>query len=189
MKFVVIMHGAPGSGKSTLAKSLLDNLPNTLLLSRDEIRFFLQAYGEGGIDFKEENEYLVHQFFWQALKERLPLPRDLIIDECFESKEEIFLIKKFCNKFNRHLIIVNMRTPYFDCHTRNRNRQRTVPDKVLHKIYVQCEHNNYFFSQKIGLGKEWDVSNVTLFQLGEIHGISDVQRFLYKMQLEDEINE
>lgn len=36
-----IMMGVPGSGKTTLAKKLVEDKPNTIRVSRDDIRFSL----------------------------------------------------------------------------------------------------------------------------------------------------
>ena len=41
-----IMMGVPGSGKTTLAKKLVEDKPNTIRVSRDDIRFSLLEKGD-----------------------------------------------------------------------------------------------------------------------------------------------
>lgn len=71
-----VMMGVPGSGKTTFAKELVENRPNTIRVSRDDIRFSL---------LEKDDEYFakedkVFKTFTETIDKYLAEGKDVIAD-------------------------------------------------------------------------------------------------------------
>ena len=76
MADLYLMMGVPGSGKSTFLKQYV-NKKNSIIISRDEIRFSLLKEGEQY--FSHEKEVL--KIFWQRINTSLAENKNVFVDQ------------------------------------------------------------------------------------------------------------
>ena len=118
-----IMVGISGSGKSTYARTI----PNTIYVSRDEIRFSLLE--EGDSYFAHERK--AYRIFTNRIAEALSAGHDVVADAThltWQSRQK--LINSVMSKTNAlfDIVPVVIETGYNVC--RKRNEQRSGVEKV-----------------------------------------------------------
>lgn len=123
-----VMVGLSGSGKSSVAKEIVENNPNTIIVSSDSIREELTGdYGN------QENNEEVFKVFHKRIREELENNMNVIADatnitmrsrraiieniKCIECRKIAYLIPK----------------SFDQCKIDNLNRQHPVPNEVLDK--------------------------------------------------------
>lgn len=132
----IMMVGLPGSGKSTWAKEYAKTSENeTVILSSDEIRE--ELFGSCGADIQTaENHEKVFTTMFRRTKSALAEGKDVIYDATnLKKKHRIHLLRGLqdvqCLKVCQLLIL-----PYEECVRRNNERESTVPEKVMWKMYT-----------------------------------------------------
>lgn len=135
-----IMSGCPGSGKSTYARNHLMDLPNTIYISRDEIRFGLIKENEAY--FSKEN--IVYKEFIKAINKNLANGKNVIVDAThLNHYSRLKLFNKLAYfPVDVETIIIFMDTPLEECIRRNAKRAGTrsyVPPYELEKMFRNIE--------------------------------------------------
>lgn len=134
MSTLYLMVGIQASGKSTYANKLLNKLSNTVVVSRDEIRFSLLKEGEDY--FAHEKE--VFNTFIDDIKTSLKLYDNVIADATHLTKKSRM---KTINALNLEEdvevvpIVLCVYVP--ECIRRNNSREglAKVPDEVIQNAY------------------------------------------------------
>ena len=127
---LILMMGVPGCGKSYFAAKLAQWIPNTEIISRDEIRFkMLQSNDEY---FKHEKQ--VFQAFILAINESLAAGHNVIIDATHINRQSRSkLLREINRDYYNRCDIFYMRTPIGRCIAQNNLREgrAKVPEKVI----------------------------------------------------------
>lgn len=145
-KRLIIMSGIPGSGKSTYAKNLMKEYGDRVrIASSDDIRFELF----GAYDYFKGDPAM-----WRELEKRIVDWSNLshpivVLDACCLTNK---VRRKWAKKFRPYydfIELVIMETPLFDCIERQKQRERKVPNDVIHNMYCgkqspESEDYNYF---------------------------------------------
>lgn len=127
---LIFMMGIPGCGKSTFAKKLVKWIPNTKIVSRDEIRFKLLNNGDEY--FKQEKK--VWKIFIQIINDYLAEGYNVIVDATHVTRQSRAKVLKEINKDNYDRCdVFYMRTPITRCLKQNEMREgrAKVPEKVI----------------------------------------------------------
>ena len=153
---LIIMSGAPGSGKSTYAqKYWLQHKNNTIIVSRDEIRFSL--VGENDLYFSKENEVL--NIFYETIVKKMRQGFDVIADATHLTKKSrltlIYNISRYISSFD--VVVVSMLTDLETCFERNEQRsgRSVVPRSALRRMYYSMtdpKDDDYFYKEIIYVG-------------------------------------
>lgn len=127
---LILMMGIPGCGKSTFAKKLAKWIPNTKIVSRDEIRFNLLKAGDEY--FKHEKK--VWKVFVKTINDYLHEGFNVIVDATHINRQSRSKILKEIGKdaYGR-CDVFYMRTPIARCLRQNaqRDNRARVPEKVI----------------------------------------------------------
>ena len=78
MSKLILLVGNVGSGKSTYAKKIVKENPNCFVVSRDSLRYMVNA---GEYTFDREKETIVHDLAMRCLASLLASGLDVILDE------------------------------------------------------------------------------------------------------------
>ena len=131
MKKLFLVGGIPGSGKTYFCERNM--IPNSVHISRDEIRFSLMQ--EDDDYFRHEAE--VYQIFWDKINEALAAGKNVYADQTnLTFKSRSWLIRNVSGYEELNFIWV--RTAYDVAVERNEARKGTrayVPIDVLNKMY------------------------------------------------------
>lgn len=134
----VMMCGLPASGKSYYAKKLSTEI-NAVICSSDELRE--KMFGD--INNQTDNHKLFNELH-KIIKNYLRNGRNVIYDACnVNSKRRRSFIQELKNIDCVKECII-MATPYNQCLENNSNRDRTVPEDVIKRMYKQWE-TPYFY--------------------------------------------
>lgn len=136
-----IMSGIPGSGKSTFAKI---HFPDTLYVSRDEVRFSIVKENEEY--FSKEDE--VYNLFINKINAGLKEGKDVVADAThLNSKSRMKLLACLDIDPNEtQIIVVFMRVPPKECINRNEKRKGTrsyVPIPVIWRMNKALKIPNF----------------------------------------------
>lgn len=136
---LIIMSGPAGCGKSTWAKNYVEKYPNTILVSRDKIRFSMLQEGEHYFD----KEDAVYEKFCQIIRQYLTEGKTVIADAThLNNKSRTLLINTIgLNLKPENLEVVSFNIPLIKI--LEQNAQRTGPHEVVPKGVVR----RMFFSQ------------------------------------------
>ncbi|MEY3256684.1 MAG: hypothetical protein RLZZ29_1819 [Cyanobacteriota bacterium] len=133
MTKLLLLIGLPGSGKSTLAAQLLTECPQMQLISTDAIRgqlFGSQAtQGPWFLIWQE-----VERQFQQATIANIPTIFDATNAQRRNRREVIELAR---HTGFTHITGIWVRTPVWLCLTRNKKRDRQVPEDVILRMHRQ----------------------------------------------------
>lgn len=134
----IMMCGLPASGKSYYAKNLSTEI-NAVVCSSDELRE--EMFGD--INNQTNNHKLFNELH-KRIKNYLRNGSNVIYDACnVNSKRRRSFIQELKNIDCVKECII-MATPYNQCLENNSNRDRTVPDDVIKRMYKQWE-TPYFY--------------------------------------------
>lgn len=138
MPNLILLIGLPGSGKSALAQQLLIEAPRRQLISTDAIR--KQLFGDEAI----QGSWLLiwQEVQWQFQQAVMQIKHNSRLDAIYDAtnaqrsqrREVISLARK--TGFT-HIVGLWLDTPVWLCLTRNKKRDRTVPDDVIFRMYRQ----------------------------------------------------
>lgn len=127
--------GSPGSGKSTLAAQMSQIIPNSRVISTDQIRS--QLYGDPAIQGNwAEVEQVVLKEIGDAISHRCP-----IIYDATNAKRawRMELLQKISDP-DIQWIAWHLKTPRQICQTWNTQRGRQVPPEVLNDFFQSLKH-------------------------------------------------
>lgn len=138
MTKLILLIGLPGSGKSTLAQKLIAEPPRSLLISTDTIRG--QLFGDEAIQgpwllvWRELQRQLQQAALTIAQGQAAQAIYDATNAARRQRKEAIALCRE--TGFT-HITGLWLDIPVWLCLSRNRRRQRQVPDDVIFRMYRQ----------------------------------------------------
>ena len=127
MPMFYMMVGLPGSGKSFTAESI----PNAVVHSSDAIR--AEVLGD-------ENDQTQQDLVFQTLHKRVL--QDVVYDATnINYKRRIRFLDRVraLHKHDLRTVCLFMATPYEVCLERNNNRERSVPESVIQKMYFKFD--------------------------------------------------
>lgn len=133
MPMFYMMVGLPGSGKSFTAESI----PNAVVHSSDAIRAEVL-----GNENDQTQQDLVFQTLHKRVLQDLADGKDVVYDATsINYKRRINFLNrvKALHKYNLRTICVFMAVPYETCIERNNNRERSVPESVIRRMYLKFD--------------------------------------------------
>lgn len=143
MAKLYVMMGLPGSGKSTFLKNYCSNLDNTVIVSRDEIRFSLLKEGEDY--FSHEND--VTKILWKTINEELANGKNVYVDQTsLNEKSRLLLLNHIDQNLCSKISLIWCDTPTTCCLENNETRKGTrayVPRGVIRRMSQQLQVPNF----------------------------------------------
>lgn len=130
---LTLLIGCPASGKSTYAEWMVKTTAKTMRISRDEIRF---AQFQDVMDAATES--MITKIINAQIKSLLSHGWNVILDNCHTKYD---YIKQPIAEFNEMATIEFklFDLPLDELYTRNENRARKVPKKVIENMYHQLQ--------------------------------------------------
>lgn len=132
MNKLFMMIGLPASGKSTIAKEISES-EEAIIVSSDEIRKELL----GDVNDQNNNE-LVFKEVEKRIIEGLKVGNVIYDATNINYKKRMAFLQKL-NKLEVEKIAVLVAVPYEECLSRNKDRERKIPEEVITRMY----HNFY----------------------------------------------
>lgn len=133
MSKLYLTMGCPGAGKSTFLKThhILDN---SIIISRDEIRFSI---------VKPEEEYFSHEdevlkTFHDSIKEALKNGKNVFADQTSLTPRARYTLVQIGKEYADEINVIWVRAPLYVCLERNENRKGTrgfVPPGTIRDMY------------------------------------------------------
>lgn len=133
MSTVYIMVGVPGSGKSTLARKIADEV-HAEIIATDAIR--QELLGDAN---SQEDGDLVFSTFFDRAKDAVREGRDVILDATHVSVKSRARIFRNLEGLEYRSIAVVKYVKAGVVKSRNRNRDRVVPNNVVNRFYRNFE--------------------------------------------------
>lgn len=133
MPMFYMMVGLPGSGKSFTAESI----PNAVVHSSDAIR--AEVLGDENDQTQQD---LVFQTLHKRVLQDLVDGKDVVYDATnINYKRRIGFLDRVraLHKHDLRTVCLFMATPYEVCLERNNNRERSVPESVIQKMYFKFD--------------------------------------------------
>lgn len=133
MPMFYMMVGLPGSGKSFTAESI----PNAVVHSSDAIR--AEVLGDENDQTQQD---LVFQTLHKRVLQDLVDGKDVVYDATnINYKRRIGFLDRVraLHKHDLRTVCLFMATPYEVCLKRNNNRERSVPESVIQKMYFKFD--------------------------------------------------
>lgn len=128
-KFIMLV-GLPGSGKSTYAKALAEKY-KAVIHSSDSIREEIT-----GSEMSQEENQKVFQILHKRLKNDLKSAKNVIYDATnINYKRRMHFLNNELRSIDCEKICIIVATPYKKCLENNKNRDRSVPEHVIKKMY------------------------------------------------------
>lgn len=130
MQQIILCKGLPASGKSTWAKKYCKDHSEFARINKDDVREFL-----GNLPYSKQLEVLVLELKHEIGNIFLKLGKSLIVDDTNFAKKhhqywnEIALLGGF------GLTVINFDTPFEECIKRDKEREKSVGEKVIMKMY------------------------------------------------------
>jgi len=131
MNKLIIMCGVIGSGKSTWVRKYLETNPDTLVISKDDIRRMLHG---GAYDYCPELEPRIQFMFDDILEEAACLGLDIILDECHLTWADRHLAMKGREDFSTHIVYFPPKDKEFHINRRMQN-SRGYSEKKWEEVY------------------------------------------------------
>ena len=136
MADLYIMCGVPGVGKSTFLKNKnINTKPNTVIVSRDTIRFSIVKSDEEY--FSHENEVLT--IFWKQINDNLKIGKDVFADQTSLTPGARKKLLKHVKGYN-HVYCIWIEADLNICLENNEKRKGTrsyVPRGTIRRMYIQ----------------------------------------------------
>lgn len=133
---LVIMCGPPGSGKTTVAKKIVEDYPNFVRVSANDIRKEVT-----GNRFDQSSNTEVFRKVYDELRDNLNKGFNVVYDatntRAIYRRKIISVVNDYVNK----IVLMVSTTPIADCIDRNANREDTVPDEIVEKMYFSLKNH------------------------------------------------
>lgn len=133
-----IMMGVPGSGKTTFAKKLVEDKPNTVRVSRDDIRFSLLKKGDEY--FAKEKE--VFKTFTEIIDKYLMEGKNVIADATHLNRRSRQKLLNGLKVKPERVLVIYKKVPIAIALKQNDLRKGTksyVPKEVIRRMYFSLE--------------------------------------------------
>lgn len=134
MPMFYMMVGLPGSGKSYLAQSLVSGSDNYRIHSSDALRE--ELYGD--VNTQEHNEELFVELH-RRIKDDLRNGIDVVYDATNLNKRRRAGFLRELRGISCWRICMVVMTPYEQCLEWNKQRDRSVPEDVIRKMYLNWQ--------------------------------------------------
>ncbi len=132
-----ILIGLPGSGKSTLARRLVEQYAPASIISSDEIRKHL--YGDEAVQGEAARVFRLAR---SNLRAAVRAGRNVIYDATnINPKFRRLTIRELRENGVRWIIGYWLDVPLPICQARNRERERVVPEAVLHRMLMELHRS------------------------------------------------
>jgi predicted kinase len=136
MTKLMLLIGLPGSGKSTLAKQLITECPQMQLVSTDAIRG--QLFGSEAV---QGSWLLIWQEIERQLQQSMMADRAVLFDATNAQRQHRRELINLARKLGfTHITGIWLRTPVWLCLSRNKKRQRQVPEDVILRMHRQLRN-------------------------------------------------
>ena len=136
--FLIIMVGLPGSGKSTFAKTIYSEIDgkrvNPVIHSSDDLRE--ELYGNAAI--QGDNNKLFSELH-KRIRSDLLQNKNVVYDATNISKKNRIAFLREMRKIKCHPICFVMATEYNACLFNNQQRERKVPEDVIHRMFINFQ--------------------------------------------------
>ena len=134
---IILTVGISNSGKSTWAKKYIESNPSTREVNRDDIRIDLFCGGDrskyGSYTFSNDTEFLVTKTAKASAAVAISKGLDVIISDTNLNAWVRSGWKKFAKDNDLEYEEVVFDTPFETCVRRNKLRDISIPNHVLHK--------------------------------------------------------
>ena len=127
---LTVLVGLPASGKTTYTKDIKENSPNSVVLSSDEIRGKLL----GSVQDQSNNEEVFNHLY-MVMQSNLLTFNNVVIDATNITRKTRAKIFERLRNIPCKVIAVVFATPYSVCLERNKNREKSVPERVIERMY------------------------------------------------------
>lgn len=150
---VIMMMGLPGSGKSTFAEKWVnEKTGQRVRVNMDDLRIMTF----GGIDhmydgFQTKIEPYINNLCYTAIDQALSRGFEVIVDNLNIGKKHLTKLQKLANKYGHDLKVVYIHVPLEVAIERNRNRERSIPERRYPDIHNQLEKRITELNQLEGL--------------------------------------
>lgn len=135
---LLMMQGIPGSGKSTIAEEISNIFENTTVFSSDKLR--QELFGD--VNNQKNNNNLFIELH-RRIKRNLSEGNNVIYDATNINKKQRIAFINELKKYPCYKVNVLIMTPYNKCLERDHNRNRTVGEKVIRKMYHNWQPPHY----------------------------------------------
>lgn len=122
---VLIGIGIPGSGKTTCLKAIAEK-SGSVYISSDEVR----AEVNGRAD-DQRNMQIVWSEVYFRIRTALEHGYEVVVDATNAKQRDRVRLVEFCLRFTKRVEAAWFATPLETCLSRNRVRERQVPEKVI----------------------------------------------------------
>jgi predicted kinase len=142
-QFLEICIGIAGCGKTTHAKKQVKEIPNTVMFSRDDFRFMVKD--EPFCEAKVEE--VITNCLTFAIGNALSVGLNVVVHNTHLTEKYIKAYDKFAKEQGVKIIYTVFDTPFDVCLERNRNRERFVPEDVMHRMndqFTTLKGSSYF---------------------------------------------
>ncbi len=139
MNNFVMFCGIPASGKSYLINYLYKHTNNLVVHSSDDLR--LKMFGD--INDNEHNNMIfetLHQYIIADLKRG----KNVVYDATNISYKRRVEFLKRINFINCYKMCIWVATPYEICIEQNKNRERSIPEEAIKRMYLNFYVPQYF---------------------------------------------
>lgn len=127
---LIIMCGPPACGKTTIALNLKEEIPNSIIISPDNIREELT-----GDMTNQSFNVEVFNTVYARIKDALKNGYNVIYDATNCRNTHRYKIIDTCREYTYRIICLMSVVPLETCFENNRKRNRVVPSEVIERMY------------------------------------------------------
>lgn len=137
MSKILVLQGPPASGKSTFARKFVKSNLDWVIVNRDSLR---EGRGEYWIPSQEDYISDLEEFSVRAAIKR---GYNVIIDATNLNPKTIDKWNKLAKETNSFIEFKEFYIPFKEALERDKNRERSVGEKVLKRFYQQYYYDRY----------------------------------------------
>ena len=157
MSKILVLQGPPASGKSTFARKFVKSNLDWVIVNRDSLR---EGRGEYWIPSQEDYISDLEEFSVRAAIKR---GYNVIIDATNLNPKTIDKWNKIANETNSSIEFKEFYISFKEALERDKNRERSVGEKVLKRFYQQYYYDRYL-KEDIKLDNRYIKQQNKLFQ-------------------------